>query len=80
MNGFIFINNDGEYAVEASALTHGGTSRYVRWSKDINAATVFSSRSPWAGMMNKHLLELKTAQPLQATVTRTVKLEIWLKD
>lgn len=80
MNGFIFINSEGEYAVERANTGFGSATQVIGWTKDINAATVFSNSEPWNGCMNRHCNELKRAQSLQATVSRVVTLGVWKKE
>lgn len=77
MNGFIFVNNNGEYAIERANTGFGSASQVLDWTKDIHSAQVFSSERPWGGCMNRHLEELKKAQALQASVSRVVSINRW---
>lgn len=80
MKGFIFINSEGQYAVESANTGFGSATQVINWTKDINAATVFRNSQPWSGCMGRHCNPLKQAQPLQATVTRVVTLGVWKKE
>lgn len=73
MQGWVFINSDGEYAVEGDA---GGfaTGKTIRWVPNLNEATVFCHQNPWGGIMDKHCEVLRKHHCLPATVIRTVKL------
>lgn len=73
--GYVFINEDAEYAREGDA---GGfsTGKTIRWTKDLNQATIFPNEEPWRGPVGsgKHKEVLKTCQPIKATAERIVKL------
>lgn len=73
MQGWVFINSDGEYAVEGDA---GGfaTGKTIRWVANLHTATVFCVEEPWHGLQQRHCECLKKCQALQAESVRTVKL------
>lgn len=72
MEGFIFINSTGEYAVERTMSGFSSVPQELCWTKDINLATVFNKAKPWSGHMKQYLSDLKRAHPLRAESTRIV--------
>lgn len=75
MEGYIFINSVGEYAVERTIPGFTSIAQELRWTKDINLATLFPVTKPWNGHMKKHLSELKRAHPLWAESTLVVTIK-----
>lgn len=73
--GYVFINEDAEYAFEGDA---GGfsTGKAIRWTKELNQATIFPNEEPWRGPVGsgKHKECLKRYQPVKANAERIVKL------
>lgn len=80
MQGYIFINSDGEYAAEGTAGGFARTEKVIWWVKNLNEATVFRSEKPWGGVHKTHLERLKHAQALKAVEERTVKLTPWVEE
>lgn len=79
MKGYVFINEDGEFAREGEAAGFA-TGKQVYWVKDIHAATVFNVRNPWNGMHNKHLTYLQRCQSIEGSSKTIVTLEKWSND
>lgn len=75
-NGWVFLNQDGKYAVETDANGFG-YGKHINWTPDVNLATVFFRAEPWRGCGNDHLHPLMKLQPLKARVERVVKLVAW---
>lgn len=68
--GFIVINNEGRYAREYEAITHGGRRTSIEWVDNLNSATVFINKV-YAVRRNK---ELDGKAMLSAEVTRVVRI------
>ena len=73
IQGFIFINELGQYAVTGLSHTHGGTRETINWVNDINHAHVF----PHEALMRRRFKELEKCQALKAVSTREVLIRNW---
>ena len=73
MNGYIFLSEQAEYAVEGDAGGFG-TGKAITFTKDINRATIFLDASPWNGISNRHCNVLKKCHAIPATATRIVTI------
>lgn len=73
IQGFIFINELGQYAVPTISISHGPTREIIQWVSDINEAHVF----PHEAMMRRRFKELEKCQSLKAVATRNVVIRNW---
>lgn len=64
------FKKDGKYLRYHENTTHTGTHRTAEWVDDLQRATVFHSLPPYRLRQD----ELKDAEKLEATETRTVTL------
>jgi len=77
-DGYVFVNEEGNYALEIQNTGFGSARTCIAWTSNINDATVFHSTTPWTGCMSRHLAApLKRAQALKASAARVVKLNAW---
>lgn len=74
--GYVFINEDGEFAREGEASGFG-TGKQLYWAKSIHSSTVFMAAEPWHGLHNKHLKALERCQRLEAVSEVIVKFTKW---
>lgn len=73
MQGWVFINSNGEYAFECGPRGFSN-SKSIGWVANLNEATVFTVEEPWHGTTQQHCGCLRKCQALQAEVIRIVKL------
>lgn len=73
--GFIFINNEGWYAITGLSSGFGPTQQVIHWTKDIHRAEVF----PHEGMARRKFKVLEKCQSLMAVARREVSIEVWSK-
>lgn len=73
IQGFIFINELGQYAVPTISISHGPTREIIQWVSDINEAHVF----PHEAMMRRRFKELEKCQSLKAIAKREVLIREW---
>lgn len=73
IQGFIFINELGQYAVPSLSFSHGPTREIINWVSDINDAHVF----PHEAMMRRRFKELEKCQSLKAVAVRQVVIRNW---
>lgn len=73
IQGFIFINELGQYAVPGLSWGHGPTREIINWVTDINDAHVFAHE----GMMRRRFKQLEKCQALKAVATREVLIREW---
>lgn len=74
IQGFIFINELGQYAVPTiSSSGFAPTREVIIWVSDINEAHVF----PHEAMMRRRFKELEKYQSLKAVATRNVVIRNW---
>ena len=72
--GFIFINENGEYAVcVISSSGFAPTREVITWVKDINRASVF----PHEAMTKRKFKALENCQSLKAIEKRLVTIKLW---
>lgn len=71
--GFIFINNEGQYAIIGLSGGFGPTQQVIHWVKDIHNAEVF----PHEAMARRKFKALEKCQSLMAVVRREVSVEVW---
>lgn len=72
--GFIFINENGEYAVcVTSSSGFAPTREVITWAKDINRASVF----PHEAMTKRKFKALENCQSLKAIEKRLVTIKLW---
>lgn len=71
--GFIFVNEHGEYATPGLSSGHGPTREIVNWVKDINQAYVF----PHEAMVRRRFKQLEKCRALKAVATREVLIRDW---
>lgn len=67
--GFVFINEEGQFAREGVSCDHGPTRKIIHWG-NLNDATVWAS----TGAAVRYIPSLKGRLSLPATVVRTVTL------
>jgi len=73
--GFIFVNEKGEYACLTDAIGHGPNRKEVRWYANVDYATVFTTKTPGHPVMGKHIrAALQDKQCLRATSTVVVSI------
>lgn len=78
--GYVFINEEGEYAVEGEAGGFG-TGKVIHWDADINRATVFLHKNPWEDIsVPASFKVLAQAQPLMAVANRVVVFQRWKEE
>lgn len=73
IQGFIFINELGQYAVPSISMDRGPKREVIIWVTDINEAHVF----PHEAMMRRRFKELEKCQSLMAVARREVSIEVW---
>lgn len=74
MQGFVFINELGQYAVPTNSSSgFAPTREVIIWVSDINEAHVF----PHEAMMRRRFKELEKCQSLMAVARREVSIEVW---
>ena len=73
LQGFIFINELGQYAVPGLSSGFGPAREVINWVGDINEAHVF----PHEAMMRRRFEQLKNCQSLKAVATREVLIRNW---
>ena len=71
--GFVFVNELGQYAVPGLSSDHGPTREVINWVDDINHAHVF----PHEALMRRRFKALEKAQSLKAVSTREVLIRNW---
>lgn len=71
--GFIFINENGEYAVPGLSSGFSQTHEIINWVKDINYAHVF----PHENIVRRRFKQLEKCQALKAVETRKVTIKLW---
>lgn len=71
--GFIFINNEGQYAIIGLSGGFGPTQQVIHWTKDIHNAEVF----PHEAMARRKFKALEKCQSLMAVARREVSIEVW---
>lgn len=71
--GFIFVNEHGEYATPGLSSGHGPTREIINWVKDINQAHVF----PHEAIMRRRFKQLEKCRALKAVATREVLIRDW---
>ena len=71
--GFIFINNEGCYAITGLSGGFGPTQQVIHWVKDIHNAEVF----PHEAMARRKFKALEKCQSLMAVARREVSIEVW---
>lgn len=71
--GFIFVNELGQYAVTGVSFDHGPSREVVMWVDGINQAEIF----PHEGMMRRKHKSLEKCQTLMAVATRVVSIRDW---
>lgn len=73
IQGFIFINELGQYAVLDFSRSHGTTREVINWVENINDAHVF----PHEAMTRRFFKELEKCQSLKAVAVRQVVIRNW---
>lgn len=71
--GFVFINELGQYAVPSLSNGFGPAREIINWVSDINEAHVF----PHEAMMRRRFKELEKCQSLKAIAKREVLIRNW---
>ena len=71
--GFIFINNEGCYAITGLSSGFGTTQEVIHWTPNIHMAKVF----PHEALMRRRFKELEKCQALKAVSTREVLIRNW---
>lgn len=71
--GFIFVNEEGQYAVPRMSFDHGPTREIIVWVDSIDSAHVF----PHPAMVRRKHKSLEKCQSLKAVVQRRVLLQNW---
>lgn len=71
--GFIFINNEGQYAIIGLSSGFGPTQQVIHWTKDIHCADIF----PHEAMARRKFKALEKCQSLMAVARREVSIEVW---
>lgn len=73
MQGFVFINERGQYAVPIISMDHGPKREVIIWVTDINEAHVF----PHEEMMKRRFPQLRNCQSVKAVATCEVLIRNW---
>lgn len=73
IQGFIFINELGQYAVPSLSFDHGPRREVITWVSNINDAHVF----PHEAMIRRRFKELEKCQSLKAVAVRQVIIRNW---
>lgn len=79
MEGYIFINGEGKYAVENTCLGFGPSdSKTISWTNILDDATVFRTVTPWTSKTcgGSHCTVLKYTQSLRAIASRKVTIHV----
>lgn len=71
--GFVFVNELGQYAILSTPVSHGPSREVVMWVDDINQAYVFLHDA----MSRRKYKVLEKCQSLKAVVTREVLIKNW---
>lgn len=71
--GFIFINNEGQYAIIGLSGGFGPTQEVIHWTPNIHMAKVF----PHEAMARRKFKALEKCQSLMAVARREVSIEVW---